>query len=372
MSLYRRCTCAKDGTDDCAHPWWFKFKFRGGQVRESTDQTNQRKAALVELKRHAEIVDKGTGLAKRKQVRLKAHLADYLAWATNDHPATAIERDARILPTLLAVVGDKPLDQITTFDIERWRTARLKTPIRAGATVSRATVNRDLNVVRGCFRQAIAWNRLDKSPVAGLANWGVDETPIRVLTPEERIVVLTELAPRFALYCRVTLEALLRIREVLFLKRTDLGEASLQRRLKGGRVATIPVSRALIADLRGWLRTPEQVYVFGDPPPSPYATAARMSEAFRAAGLTGISHHTMRHTGVTDMLEDGVSPIAIKAYAGWTSLRMLERYGHLRDAELQRATTGTAARNNAALAAGSRPGGTQGAQGAAKAAKGEA
>ena len=147
------------------------------------------------------------------------------------------------------------------------------------------------------------------------------------------------------MYCRVTLEALLRISEVLLLKRTDLGEASLQRRLKGGRVATIPVSRALIADLRGWLRTPEQEYVFGDPPPLPRSTASLMTRAFRAAGLAGISHHTMRHTGVTDMLEDGVSPIAIKEYAGWTSLRMLERYGHLRDAELQRATTGTAARN---------------------------
>src|SRR4029453_18693774 len=64
----------------------------------------------------------------------------------------------------------------------------------------------------------------------------------------------------------------------------------------------------------------------------------------------------MRHTGVTDMLEDGISSTAIKAYAGWTSLRMLERYGHLRDAELQRATTGTAARNTAALTAATREG----------------
>ena len=47
--------------------------------------------------------------------------------------------------------------------------------------------------------------------------------------------------------------------------------------------------------------------------------------------------------------ECGISPIAIKEYAGWTSLRMLERYGHLRDAELLRATHGTAARNNAAF-----------------------
>jgi hypothetical protein len=132
-----------------------------------------------------------------------------------------------------------------------------------------------------------------------------------------------------------------------------------QRRLKGGRVATIPVSRSLIATLRTFLLTPTEEYVFGDPPPAPRSTASLMTRAFRAAGLDGISHHVVRHTGVTDMIEDGISPIAIEEYAGWTSLRMLERYGHLRNAELQRATAGTAARNTAALAEAARQAETQ-------------
>jgi len=354
MSLYRRCPCAKQGLEDCAHPWWFEFDYDGARVRESTEQANRRKAVLVEAKRRAEVIDQGTGIAKRTVPRLKAHIADYLAWARNDHPTTADEKDARLLPTFLDVVGDKRLDQVSAFDIERWRTARLKTQIRGKRTVSRSTVNRDLNVVRGCFTLAVEWKRLKESPVDDVETWDTDDTPIQVLTPAQRIIVLTELPPRYAMYCRVTLEALLRIQEVLGLKREDLGDASIQRRLKGGTVATIPVTRALIADLRAWLTTPDQVYVFGDPPPEPRSTASLMTRAFRAVGLDGISHHTMRHTGVTDMLEDGVSPVAIKQYAGWTSLRMLERYGHLRDAELQRATVGTAARNAAAFAEAAR------------------
>ena len=39
------------------------------------------------------------------------------------------------------------------------------------------------------------------------------------------------------------------------------------------------------------------------------------------------------------MLEAGVNPRVIQKLAGWTSLRMLERYGHARDAEAQRAVT---------------------------------
>jgi integrase len=37
--------------------------------------------------------------------------------------------------------------------------------------------------------------------------------------------------------------------------------------------------------------------------------------------------------GVTLMLENGGNPRVIQQLAGWTSLRMLERYGHARDAE---------------------------------------
>ena len=372
MSLYHRCACPNNLEADCAHPWAYKFEYDGRQYRKSTKQTNRTKAAQVEIKAHAKLLEEGAGLVKAKAPRLKAHLEDYVAWARADHPATADEKDARLLlprppadpdakvdrrqpnrgPCFLDIVGDKRLDHIGPFDIERWRTARLKVTIRGGATVSRSTVNRELNIIRGCFSKAVEWKRLRVSPLDAIAIWAVDETPIQVLTPAERVIVLTQLPTRYALYCRVTLEALLRIQEVLLLKREDLGAASLRRRLKGGKVRTIPVSPALIAELRGWLRTDDQQYVFAEAdgtPPQPRSTASLMTKAFRDVGLPHVHHHVMRHTGITDMLEDGISPIAIKEYAGWTSLRMLERYGHLRDAELLRATHGTAARNNAAF-----------------------
>jgi site-specific recombinase XerD len=60
-------------------------------------------------------------------------------------------------------------------------------------------------------------------------------------------------------------------------------------------------------------------------------------------GLAGVTHHTMRHTGVTLMLEAGINPRVIQLLAGWTSLRMLERYGHVRDTEIRRAVMANAA-----------------------------
>lgn len=377
MSLYHRCDCPDNLERDCEHPWSYKFMFEGRRIQKSTKLTNRVKAAQVEIKAHAKLLDEGAGVGKKKTLRLKQHLEDYLAFARADHPKTADEKDARILlpapkpepgakvdkrqpkrgPTFYEVVGDKRLDHINTWDIERWRTARLKTPIRGGATVSPSTVNRDLNIIRGCLTKAVEWKRLKESPADAVANWKVDEEEIQILTAAERVIVLSQLAEPYRTFCEVTLEALPRIQEVLMLKRTDLGDASIQRRLKGGKVAQVPVSRAIIAKLRGYLLTDEQVYVFADAagdPPKPRSVASLMTKAFRAVGLPHVHHHVMRHTGVTDMLEDGISPKAIMQYAGWTSLRMLERYGHLRDAELQRATAGTAARNRAAIAEAAR------------------
>jgi site-specific recombinase XerD len=74
-------------------------------------------------------------------------------------------------------------------------------------------------------------------------------------------------------------------------------------------------------------------------PPTQESASFYITRVMRSLGLRGVSHHTMRHTGVTLMLEAGVNPRVIQKLAGWTSLRMLERYGHARDAEAQRAVT---------------------------------
>ena len=54
-------------------------------------------------------------------------------------------------------------------------------------------------------------------------------------------------------------------------------------------------------------------------------------------GIANASHHTLRHTGASSMLADGISVRVVQEIGGWTSLRMLERYTHPTDAETRRA-----------------------------------
>jgi integrase len=197
--------------------------------------------------------------------------------------------------------------------------------------------------VRACFRQAVKWKKLRVSPCEVVAAWDLEEKRRRVLSPDELRIVLQGLPPKYALMCRVTLECLARLSEVLSLMRADIGPSWLLRRLKGGTRLRVGITPELAADLRRQCATLEQVHVFGDPPPRQEATSSYFTRLFRGLGLDGVSHHSMRHTGVTLMLDAGRNPQAIQRLAGWSSLRMLERYGHVNDAEMVQAVAGNAA-----------------------------
>ena len=71
------------------------------------------------------------------------------------------------------------------------------------------------------------------------------------------------------------------------------------------------------------------------------AQAAAVSVAFArlaaALKVPGVSHHTFRPTGASVMVANGASLRGVQMIGGWTTLRMVERYAHLDDAELQRA-----------------------------------
>lgn len=334
MMLYRRCDCLAGA--DCAHPWHFKFEHEGRRYRGSTKMTSRHKAELVAGRKRTAVLDGELYLHKRNAMRLSIHIADVLKWAATDHPATGTIKDPAVLARLLEFLGDRTLDRVNAFDLERWRSER-------ATEVARSTVDREFHIVQSCFRQAVEWKRLKVSPCTNVGAWDLEQKRRRVLSAEELTIALTGLPERYALMCRITLECLPRLSEVLTLTRADIGPSWLLRRLKGGARLRVGITPALAADLQRQFRFLDQVHLFGDPPPKQEATSSYFTRLFRDLGLAGVSHHAMRHTGVTLMLDAGRNPQAIQRLAGWTSLRMLEQYGHVRDAEMLKAVEGNAA-----------------------------
>ena len=204
--------------------------------------------------------------------------------------------------------------------------------------------------------------RLVKSPARSVKPYRVDNVRFRVLSDTEVATILSaaatstafaeaaeqrraiKLSPAFVpdlqLMARTTICALLRLSEVLAIRREDIGASELLvLNAKNGRSRRVPVP----ADLRTLLleRCHSSGWVFGRGEEGKPPTAATVSVAFtrwmKLLKLPGVSHHVCRHTGASNMLRDGASPRAVQLIGGWTSLRMVERYCHVTDEELHRA-----------------------------------
>ena len=50
-------------------------------------------------------------------------------------------------------------------------------------------------------------------------------------------------------------------------------------------------------------------------------------------GLLHLHHHLFRH-GAISVMKVGTDPRAVQDYAGWTTLRQMQRYGHVTNEEL--------------------------------------
>lgn len=343
MNLFKRCACADPSR--CRHAYWFEFRLRHRHYRRSTRTANRQLADKIAVKHHAATLEGREGLSQPKPILLSEQLKAYVAHTAKTNRSGY--KDQAVLDRLLASVGDRPITEISPFHIERWKRERAD-------KVSRSTVNRELNIVRGCFSRAVEWGRLGASPLRSVKTYRVDDVRLRVCAPEEICTLLDGAPADLRLIARLTLESLPRLSEALNLRREDIGPTyATIVRSKTGRSRRVPLTPELRGDLLA--RCHPSGYIFGwgkdGRPPHAAAVSVAFSRLTKRLGLMGISHHTLRHTGATVMVANGVSLRAVQTIGGWSSLRMVERYAHVDDAELQRAVRITRTHTEAATQA---------------------
>jgi hypothetical protein len=203
MKLYKRCDCAPDAR--CDHHYWYRFSLHRREHRGTTHTANRELANRIAIKRQAQTLETHEKLRKLKSVKLSEHVDAYANWAEKTNRSSLL-KDRGVLKGFLATVGDRALDEITAFHVERWKTQRAK-------DVSQSSVNRELNVIRGCFSRAVEWGRLMISPMKAVKPYRVDNVRMRVLSPDEIQKLLESCPPALALIARTTLESLPRLSE---------------------------------------------------------------------------------------------------------------------------------------------------------------
>jgi integrase len=229
--------------------------------------------------------------------------------------------------------------EIPPMLIEQWKKKALQTPTPKGHSPQASTVNQKLTVLNRVFSPAVENGYLSQNPVAKVRRPREPEKRERVMTPSEEAAIREateadsaryyDLADFFTLATNTGTRANeivgLQFSEVDFVRR----EVNLPaERTKGGKPKTIPVNSVVLEVLeRAESDRGRGGRVF--PGEFTYQRASSLwREACKAASVTGLRIHDLRHTFASRLLEAGARETDINRLLGHSSLKMTARYTH--------------------------------------------
>jgi integrase len=248
-------------------------------------------------------------------------------WLTDSKRAR--KRDREFLTWLAPRIGSRSVSAVAHPDVlEELR----KDGLAEGW--SHSTVDRLMKTVRSVLRKCVGWRYLEHPPIVPM--YGETESEPRWLRPEEFNALLAELPPHLKVAAQFAVYTLLRMRSQsrLTWDRVDLTGKVIwipASQMKGAKTHSLPLSKAAIRVLheaKALSPTGDRVFQFEGRPIDDFNTAA-YQKAMERAGIEGANWHTLRHTGASWAVQNGVTLPELMVLGGWKSYRMVLRYAHL-------------------------------------------
>lgn len=224
---------------------------------------------------------------------------------------------------LIEFFGDKYLHEIQRYDIETYRSARLK-------KVDGTTVDKDLAILKGIFTKAVEWGFLLKNPVKGI-KIGRGKPRTRYLTKQEINDLISKCR---AGYLRsmviIDINTGLRKSELLRLKWEDINTETNVIKVeegKGGYTRYVPINDTVIHEVFSLKLKEKGQYVFHDPAGKPFDDVKKSFQgAVGKAKLTDVRFHDLRRTFATICAMKNVPPKTLQKWLGHKSIETTMKY----------------------------------------------
>lgn len=255
--------------------------------------------------------------------------------------AASTQRDEKAIwqRFLLPAFGSKRLPEVTSEDVDRLhRRISENTPVQA---------NRAMAMLRKAYSVAIRWNLAEKNPVSGLKMNPENERERYLSADEQRSFVdalssMPDTAPTLAIWFLMLTGA--RSGEVFTAQwsQFDLDRAVWLKpssHTKQKKTHRVPLSDPAVEVLKRAKIRANGEFVFSTKSGKPISSIGRaFCRLCKMAGIEDFRPHDLRHNYASLLASEGVSLQIIGKLLGHTQPATTQRYAHLADEALRKAT----------------------------------
>lgn len=312
--------------------------------------------------------------AEKKKARVKTSLSKfttlsafleqkYFPFLKNRNPKTA-DKVIMALNSSFPKLKDKQLEDLTAWELEKWRTERLTTGVKP------ATVNRQINALQGALSRAVEWGIIESHDLKTLKALKVDNSKVRYLSKDEEQRLRSCLKARdeklkqdrieendFRKRRRLSLKPDLSQYEyadhvtpvVLLAMNTGMRRGEMlslewqhinldnkvltivHDKTKSGQTRHMPLNNEAYNALVNWQKlSGDSGYVFKDKNNSHITDInAPWYQMLKQAQITNFRYHDLRHHFASKLVMASVDLNTVRELLGHADLKMTLRYAHL-------------------------------------------
>jgi integrase len=283
--------------------------------------------------------------AELKQVpTIAAFIADsYLPFVTVNKRSWKTD-ESLLRNHVLPRFGSLYMDEFTPQHLMKFISEHSKTH-------ANGSVNRVIIIMRYMFNLALRWEvaRIKANPTNKIPLLEEHNAKERFLSADETALLITEINKSVNPMLKYIIPTLLmtgcRRNEVTKIKWDDVDIEKHKLRLppldnKGKKVRYVPLSEGVIKILKAVPRLDDCEYVFPNPKTKkPYVSFfCSWNTARKAAGLADVRVHDLRHSFASFLVNAGCPIYEVKELLGHTQIKTTQRYAHLSQDTLLKAT----------------------------------
>jgi len=308
--------------------WWIDYYYRGRRHRESVSGSRKDAVKALEARKGDIVRGRFELQAKKASVTFEEFATEYLKHLQADRRWW--RREVSRLRILVKFFGRSFLEEITPFDVERYKADRRKTVTGPG-------VNRELALLKAMLNKAVLWGfaRLE-NPVSKVAYYP-ERTMERILAEGEAERLLAACGESLRPVVLVALNTGMRKSEILSLRWRDVDFARRfirVERSKNNRSRRVPMNSAVLDELKRLKAKAKSECVFTQlrsPEVGLRCIRSAFLRACRKAGISELRFHDLRHTFATNLVMSGTDLVTLKEILGHSDISMTVRYSHPSD-----------------------------------------